>query len=259
MSTSPPSTTYWLSRVANAFSRAAPHYDARATAQRTIGKMIWLSLPPQAQYLLDLGCGTGDWTQRLASRYSHAHVIGIDIAPGMLAYAQKRYGHQITWQQGDAACLPLRSNSVDLVFSNLAIQWCQDTAAVMREIQRVLATGGQAHITTLLPGTLKEIATVWQRPEALLQTPDAAELRQAINRSGLTLVRQTIEWRRFHYPDLRAVMDSIKGVGAQVARPNASLTRRELHAAQARYETLREPQGLPVSYHCCALHLEKQR
>ena len=56
---------------------------------------------------------------------------------------------------------------------------------------------------------------------------------------------------------MNAVMASIKGVGAQVTRPNAQLTRRELAAAQARFETLREPQGLPVSYHCFTLHLEQ--
>ncbi len=56
---------------------------------------------------------------------------------------------------------------------------------------------------------------------------------------------------------MNAVMASIKGVGAQVARPNARLTRQALTNAQARYESLRTPQGLPVSYHCFTLHLEQ--
>nr|WP_284041319.1 methyltransferase domain-containing protein [Halomonas olivaria] len=251
--------TDWQTKVARAFSRAAPRYDALASAQRHIGETLWQMLPPGASSLLDLGCGTGYWTQRLALRYPHAHVTGVDIAPGMLEHAQARYGPQIEWRQGDAALMPFGGDSFDVVFSNLAIQWCRDSGAVMSELQRVLVPGGQAHITTLLPGTLAEVATAWQRPEALLQTPDAHELKHVITHSGLTLVQQTTEWRRFHYPDLRAVMDSIKGVGAQVARPNARLTRRELSAAQARFETLRAPQGLPVSYHCCTLHLEKTR
>ncbi|UXZ54640.1 malonyl-ACP O-methyltransferase BioC [Halomonas sp. 7T] len=247
----------WQASVARAFSRAAPQYDALASAQREIGKALWRALPTHAKSVLDLGCGTGYWTQQLAARYPHAHLTGLDIAPGMLAHAQALYGDVITWQQGDAAALPFESSRFDLIVSNLAIQWCSDINAVMQELARVLTPGGEVHITTLLPGTLKEVATAWQRPEALLQMPDAASVERAVAQSGLTLVRSTAEQRQFYYPDLRAVMASIKGVGAQVTRSNAQLTRRELAAAQARFETLREPQGLPVSYHCFTLHLEK--
>ncbi|NQY75929.1 MAG: methyltransferase domain-containing protein [Halomonas sp.] len=247
----------WQERVARAFSRAAPRYDTLASAQRDIGETLWQTLPESAQHVLDLGCGTGYWTQRLASHYPNATITGLDLAPGMLAHAQAQYGDAIRWEQGDAAALPLSDASVDLVFSNLAIQWCPDIGAVMQELARVLAPGGQSRITTLLPGTLSEVATAWQRPEALLQMPDASTVEDAVALSGLTLVRSTTEQRQFYYPDLSAVMASIKGVGAQVTRPNAQLTRRELAAAQARFETLREPQGLPVSYHCFTLHLEQ--
>ena len=247
----------WQERVARAFSRAAPRYDTLASAQRDIGETLWQTLPESAQHVLDLGCGTGYWTQRLAEHYPDAAITGLDLAPGMLAHAQAQYGDAIRWQQGDAAALPLDDASVDLVFSNLAIQWCPDIGAVMQELARVLVPGGQARITTLLPGTLSEVATAWQRPEALLQTPDASTVQRAIQQSGLRLTQHTRAQRRFFYSDMNAVMASIKGVGAQVTRPNAQLTRRELAAAQARFETLREPQGLPVSYHCFTLHLEQ--
>lgn len=259
----PPATSLllprWQERVAHAFSRAAPRYDALASAQRDIGEALWQTLPQSAHHVLDLGCGTGYWTQRLAERYPDATITGLDLAPGMLAHAQAQYGDAIRWQQGDAAALPLSDSSVDLVFSNLAIQWCPDIDPVVKELARVLAPGGQARITTLLPGTLSEVATAWQRPEALLQTPDAGTVQRAIHRSGLRLIQHTCAQRRFFYPDLNAVMTSIKGVGAQVARPNARLTRQSLITAQARYESLRTPQGLPVSYHCLTLQLESTR
>ncbi|WP_062359934.1 methyltransferase domain-containing protein [Vreelandella aquamarina] len=247
----------WQERVARAFSRAAPRYDTLASAQRDIGEALWQTLPERSHHVLDLGCGTGYWTQRLASHYPNATITGLDLAPGMLAHAQAQYGDAIRWQQGDAAALPLSDASVDLVFSNLAIQWCPDIGAVMQELARVLVPGGQARITTLLPGTLSEVATAWQRPEALLQTPDASTVQRAIQQSGLRLTQHTRAQRRFFYSDMNAVMASIKGVGAQVARPNARLTRQALINAQARYESLRTPQGLPVSYQCFTLHLEQ--
>ena len=247
----------WQARVAHAFSRAAPRYDALATAQRHIGEMLWGSLPPLAFNVLDMGCGTGVWTQRLAERYPCAQITGLDLAPGMLEQARQRHGESIHWQPGDAAAQPFDKRSFDLVFSNLAVQWCRDIGAVMAELYRILTPGGLAHITTLLPGTLEEIAFVWQRPEALLQTPDRASVERAIDESGLTIARQAATVERFYYPDLKAVMASIKGVGAQIARPQASLSRNDIPAAQARFEQRRQPDGLPVSYHCLTLQLEK--
>lgn len=247
----------WQAQVAHAFSRAAPRYDELATAQRHIGLRLWSALPHSADKVLDIGCGTGYWTQQLAERYPDAQVSGLDLAPGMLAQARQRYGDAIHWQQGDAAALPFDTQAIDLVFSNLAIQWCCDIDSVMAELGRVLRPGGQAHITTLLPGTLAEIATVWQRPEALLQTPNLARVERAIGESGLTIAHQAASVERFFYADLPAVMASIKGIGAQLPRGQANLTRADITAAKARYEQLRQPQGLPVSYHCLTLNLEK--
>ncbi len=247
----------WQARVAHAFSRAAPRYDALATAQRQIGELLWGSLPQHAFNVLDMGCGTGYWTQRLAERYASAHITGLDLAPGMLEQARQRHGESIYWQQGDAAALPFDKHAFDLVFSNLAVQWCRDISTVMAELYRVLTSGGQAHITTLLPGTLQEVAHAWQRPEALLQTPDRASVERAIGESGLTITRQTASVERFYYGDLHAVMASIKGVGAQLPRAQSNLTRADIAVAQARFEQLRQPEGLPVSYHCLTLQLEK--
>ncbi|WP_417421110.1 methyltransferase domain-containing protein [Halomonas sp.] len=249
----------WPAKVALAFSRAASRYDTLASAQRHIGESLWRGLPGTAQHILDLGCGTGYWSQRLAARYPTAHVTGLDIAPGMLEHARARHGDTINWQLGSAESLPLPAESLDLVFSNLAIQWCRDSLAVMEALYRVLAPGGQAFITTLLPGTLSEIAFAWQRPDAVLKTPACCVLEAAISKSGLLSLKQSTWVETFFYPDFKAVMASIKGVGAQVARPNATLTRADLAAAAARFEQLREPRGLPVSYHCLSLQLEKPR
>ena len=249
----------WQARVARAFSRAAPRYDALAGAQRHIGETLWRHLPGSAQRVLDLGCGTGCWSQRLATRYPTAQVTGLDIARGMLEHARAQHGDRISWQQGSAEALPLPASSFDLIFSNLAIQWCRDSLAVMQALYRVLTPGGKAFITTLLPGTLGEIAFAWQRPDALLKTPECGVLESAISKSGLLSLKQSTRVETFFYPDFKAVMASIKGVGAQVARPNAALTRADLAAAAVRFEQLREPRGLPVSYHCLNLQLEKPR
>lgn len=247
----------WQAQVARAFSRAAVHYDRRAGAQRHIGEALWQVLPKEAASVVDVGCATGDWTRRLAERYPKACVTGVDIAPGMLLEAQKR-GGRVNWREGSAEALPAGEQSVELIFSNLALQWCRDMDAVMAEFARVLAPGGRAVFTTLLAGTLEEIGAAFNRPEALLAYSSQADHRRAADAAGLRVTREHSHLERFYYPDMAAVMASIKGVGAQIARPHSTgLTRRDLKAAAQRMEQRRTPEGLPVSYRCLTLTLER--
>ncbi|RAH37398.1 methyltransferase domain-containing protein [Halomonas sp. SL1] len=248
----------WRARVAHAFSRAAPHYRERARAQQAMAERLLERLPERAGAVLDLGCGPGDLAAELAKRFAaDATIHGLDLAPGMLTEARRRHGETIDWLCADAADLPLPDGGLDLVVSNLAIQWCSDLDAVLAEVRRVLRPGGRALINTLAPGTLSEVGQAWQRPAALLGFHDAARHRRAVHAAGFRGVEVTERIERFHYPDLAAVMTSIKGVGAQVARDGARLSRADVARAARRFEALRNEDGLPVSYHLLTLDLER--
>lgn len=251
----------WRRRVAHAFGRAAPRYTQLATAQQAMGESLWRYLPERAASVLDLGCGPGHWTVRLSRRYE-LRAIGLDLAFGMLAEAQARHGRQGQqgyWLCGDATALPLASQSIELTFSNLAIQWCRDHDVLFAELHRVLAPGGRALLNTLVPGTLAEVGRAWARaeqPAAIQRFTDALTLCRAARRAGFHVEAEQVA-ERFHYPGLAAVMASIKGVGAQVARSGAQLTRRDLARATRCYESLREEAGLPVTYQRLTLDLRK--
>lgn len=251
----------WQRRVAHAFSRAAPRYASLASAQQALGERLWQRLPPCATNVLDLGCGPGHWTARLSRRYGIT-AIGLDLAPGMLIEARNRHTAQGQWICADANRLPLADGRLDVVFSNLALQWCRDPQTVFAELHRTLAPGGQALINTLGPGTLHEIDTAWSRPgrpAALLDFLDAETLVTAARKAGFRNHSVERHTARFHYPDLTTVMMSIKGVGAQLSLDNrsASLTRGDVARAARRFEALREAAGLPVSYRCLTLSLRK--
>ncbi|MFY0992863.1 methyltransferase domain-containing protein [Halomonas sp. C05BenzN] len=255
----PPPSADWQHRVARAFSRAAPRYARLAEAQRVMGKRLWARLPERASSVLDLGCGPGHWSARLACRYGEAGTVtGLDLAPGMLEVARRHHGDRVRWLCGDAAALPLPDAGLDLVVSNLALQWCPDLEEALGELRRVLRPGGRALINTLAPGTLEEVSRAWSRPgrpAALLAFRDATCHRRAARLAGFSRVEVEATTQRFHYPDLAAVMASIKGVGAQAARPGARLTRADLARAARRFEALREPEGLPVTYRLLTLEL----
>lgn len=261
-------SNHWQRRVAHAFSRAAPDYERLARAQRVMGETLWARLPVCAPgstpwRALDLGCGPGHWSARLVERVGHSgKVIGLDLAPGMLETARRTHGGdpRLRWLCADAAALPLPDASLDLVFSNLAIQWCPNLTAVLSELHRVLRPGGRALINTLAPGTLAEVGHAWSRPgetPALLPLLGRQHHLAATRLAGFRRVAVDQQRLGFHYPDLAAVMASIKGVGAQTARPGGRLSRADLARAQRRYEALREPHGLPVSYQLLRLDLTR--
>ncbi|QTP55528.1 methyltransferase domain-containing protein [Billgrantia sulfidoxydans] len=252
-------THRWRRHVARAFSRVSEHYARLAHAQRQMGEALWPLLPDRAERVLDLGCGPGHWSRRLAVRFgAGCHVLGLDLAPGMLDTARREARQRVDWLCADAAALPLADRQVDLVFSNLAIQWCPDLDAVMTELFRVLRPGGRAVINTLGPGTLHEVAHAWSSPDALLDFRTQERHLVSARLAGFSQPRCTDTHERFFYPDLAAVMASIKGVGAQTPRPAARLTRADLEHAKRRYEALREAAGLPVSYRRLTLVLDKE-
>ncbi|HEX5793653.1 MAG TPA: methyltransferase domain-containing protein, partial [Rheinheimera sp.] len=143
-------------QVARSFSAASQSYMQGARLQQQVA-LDALTLLPKAQsgHLLDLGCGPG-WLHPRFADYCSAFTA-IDLSAGMLKMAAQAALAK-TYLQADAQQLPLADNSIDRVFSSLMLQWCTEPSAVFREISRVLTPGGKVVITTLVDGTLTELA-----------------------------------------------------------------------------------------------------
>jgi trans-aconitate methyltransferase len=101
------------------------------------GVLEWLAAKP-AESILDLGCGDGHLTQRIAS--TGANVLGVDASPEMVEAARKR---GIVADTGDAEKLPYAGKNFDAVFSNAALHWVQDQDAMLAQVRRVLKPGGR--------------------------------------------------------------------------------------------------------------------
>ncbi len=156
--------------VGRSFSRAASGYDRVAALQRQVGEGLLERLPEGLflpKTILDLGAGTGYCTAHLGKRFPNAGLIAVDIAEGMLGTFKQRRGLQEKAMRicGDGETLPLRDGSVDLVFSNLALQWCPDLSAVMGEFMRVLRPGGLLLFSTFGEATLWELRDAWAKAD----------------------------------------------------------------------------------------------
>jgi SAM-dependent methyltransferase len=96
--------------------------------------------------VIDLGCGTGRFTELLATHFG-AEIIGIDPSGKMLDQARrKRIAGNVVFRQGSADALPLPDGSVDLAFMSQVYHHLADPSAVARECGRVLRHGGHACI-----------------------------------------------------------------------------------------------------------------
>ena len=104
---------------------------------------------PAAPRILDLGCGTGEITRRLAQRYPQAEIVGVDILEGNLAIARRdslAFGEQVRYAVGDAFALAFDDDRFDLVVCRHMSQAVPDFPRVLDEIGRVLKSGGWLHL-----------------------------------------------------------------------------------------------------------------
>ena len=109
--------------------------------------------------VLDAGAGTGHASRALKRRYPKARVIALDSSRQMLQLAGKQQSWLRPFERvcADAQALPLRDGSVDLIVSNLMLQWC-DPDAVFAEFRRVIAPSGPLELQRLRPGHPERIA-----------------------------------------------------------------------------------------------------
>lgn len=101
------------------------------------GVLEWLNAQP-GEYILDLGCGDGQLSQRLAD--SGAQVLGVDASPAMIAAARER---GIEAEQAKAESLPFHDETFDAVFSNAVLHWVRGQDAMLAQVNRVLKPGGR--------------------------------------------------------------------------------------------------------------------
>ncbi len=247
-------------RIANRFGQAAHQYDRHADFQRLTGDRLLGMLGDAVWPVgLDLGSGTGWYTRELARR--HQCQLGLDIAPGMLSHARASYGAEIHWLNGDAEHLPLADASVDRVFSNLALQWCDDLRTPLAELYRVVRPGGEVFLTTLVEGSLQELANAWQSVDQHQHSNrfiPRATLEDWLGSLPFSQVDCQIRAEVMEYPHLHDLTRSLKGIGANHVHGQGQTrhSRTDLKQLVRGYEAFRQANGLlPATYQVAYIHL----
>jgi len=255
--------TYWIdkARVRASFDRAATSYDAAAILQKTVreemlSRLDLVKLIPHV--ILDAGCGTGHGTFALQKRFLKAQVISLDLAMGMLHQTQnhtpwfKKILGKKSLLCADIESLPLANQSVDLIWSNLAIQWCNDLDQVLQEIKRVLKPNGLLMFSTFGPDTLKELRAA--SPTGATHVSrfiDMHDIGDALTRAGFSAPVLDVEQYTLTYDDVKSVMQDLKSIGAHNAtsgRARGLSGKAFLENLTQQYEQFRVSGKLPATF-----------
>ena len=252
-----------MRHVRRSFGRAAATYNANAVLQheveqRLLERLEYFERAPQR--VLDVGCGPGAAALALRKRWNAAQVVALDLALPMLERIRPGWLRPVMRVNADARALPLIDASVEVLFSNLCLQWIDDLPALFAEFRRVLRPQGYLALSTFGPDTLHELRNAWgqvDRAPHVGRFADIARIGDALMQAGFRDPVLDAEHFTLNYADAGALMRELKAIGATNA--DASRTRgltgkKQWRAMLAAYEAFRSDGVLPATYEVIYAH-----
>lgn len=244
-------------RIRKAFDKAAGSYDEAAVLQkevcsRLLEKLDVMKFSPE--WMLDAGTGTGEAISTLQHKYKNTQLVLLDLSECMLEQAIKKSVRAVHAVCGDIESLPFADESFDLIFSNLALQWCNDVGAALQEFKRVLKPGGLLMFSTFGPDTLKELRVSWQKVDNAVHVNafiDMHDIGDGLLQRGFVDSVMEAEVITVNYAEVDRLMQDLRAIGANVTangHRQGLLTMNMLSQLREAYEVFRHDGSLPASY-----------
>jgi malonyl-CoA O-methyltransferase len=246
--------------IAASFGKAVESYDKVAILQRVVGEKLLMLLPntcDDKKIVVDLGAGIGRYAVTIARKYSNITALATDIAYPMCKFGKETFANceRVIFINADADQLPFYGQAVDLVFSNLMLQWSSKLINTLAEVYRILKINGVFVFSILINGSLQELQHIWA------QIDNYSHVHEFIYLENLLSYLQQVNFkvkkievcsytRLFRSP--YALMQELKLLGAHNIHPRRNLGlsgKQKFQQLCAGYENLRNAIGLlPLSY-----------
>lgn len=224
--------------VVRQFARRGDLADAQflygEVASRMMDRLRYIRLAPQA--LLDAGCGAGASLPMLRERYAQAEYIGLDACGPLLAIARQRHapgglgawvgrltgrGPATRFVQADLASTGLDPESLDLVWSNLALHWHPEPHSVLGEWRRILKVGAPAMFSCLGPATLRELRDALAEAGLATATPafvDMHDFGDLLVENGFSDPVMDQETLTLTYATPERLLEDVRALGGNPTR-----------------------------------------
>ncbi len=140
------------------FSRFAPYYDRYSSVQDHCASRLISKLGDRAfSSILDIGCGTGNYTALLRKRFPDAAIKALDISKDMVNVAERKLGKKnVEFSVKDAETINYK-RKFDLISSNAVLQWFNNTKNTLANYSEMLTAGGIIAFSTFGPDTFREL------------------------------------------------------------------------------------------------------
>ena len=239
-------------KVQQAFSRASMRYDVLASLHREIGRELTKKIRVHHKdfaSILDVGMGTGWFTNRLAHIFPESRVVGLDYALGMIEKAKQHEG-PFQMVVADMIQPPFLDGQFDLITSNLAFQWMTPIDEAFQQSHRILSDGGFLCGTLFGRETFYELFALIEKEFSdeeiqIQRLPSVEEIRNAFVKNGFLDVSVDYERIKVRYTNLMDLLHWVKGLGANRLERNFYLGKNRLkHLCEIYDATVRDHLGV---------------
>lgn len=210
--------------------------------------------PPEApSSWLELGSGTGHLTRLLLARWPECRATITDIAESMLSISRsglERADRACEWRRLDAAEFDDSWSRLpapfDLVASNALVQWLPDLDAHLAAVARVLSARGRYLSSGFSADHFPELRGILEQPPfdfPALPGFDRTRLARSAALSGLHLAAEAAEEIRVVYPSVRALLRTLRDMGASRDPSPQRLTPSSLRLLERTYAARHSVEG----------------
>jgi len=255
--------------IRRSFEAAAGRYDESAFLQQEVARRLddhleGMMIDPGL--ILDAGCGTGFGLSLLKARFPRARLLGLDLAHAMASQAQARQASGPGWRRlfsrevparllcADMERLPLRKDSLDMLWSSLVLQWVGEPDTAFREAHRVLKPEGLFLFATFGPDTLMELRAAsadLDGHQHVNRFIDMHDLGDALVHAGFSNPVMEMERLTLTYEALPGLLRDLKAIGAHTVLENRRaglMGKAEWKRLADNYERFRRDGRLPATY-----------
>ncbi|WP_319371338.1 malonyl-ACP O-methyltransferase BioC [uncultured Ilyobacter sp.] len=252
-------------RVSQNFSRGAKTYDTYAEVQRHMADKleIFVHGSKKAYNILEVGCGTGIFSEKIMKRFPSSKIDLLDISPAMVEAAREKLGEapNLNFIVDDVENYN-PSKKYDLIFSNATFQWIDDQSRLFDHLYSILDYGGKIAFSTFGNKTYFELRESLNNLDPELKYSQKfvklSEIIEIVNNNYRVLAAD----EDFFVENFENVMDflkAIKGIGSNSALSNKrNFTREKFKALDKIYrEKYGDDDHINVTNHLIYMVLEK--